>query len=358
MQNIDILIVDDDIFTGKMLEGYLSKHNLKTYWASGGIEALEVLGRSVVELIILDVEMPEMDGYEVCKKIKSMASHQHVPVIFLSGRNEEQDQLKGINHGAIDYLTKPFQNQVLLSKIQRLLEHNFQIRKKTLDESKLYFEGLKKRFLNLIGHEMRTPLNGIYGALQLIKTREEQHCTSSHVELLESSVERLQDFTFKILHYTSLIAESHYSMHDKISISKTIKESIHKYSNLVKEKKLKISLNSKDFLELTGNQELTTLLFDSIIENAIKYSNENQTIAVNTYKENGFIYAAIIDQGPGFSEDALNHLFTPLSNINNHFNKSEGLGLALAQQVALKHGGKIRIENLPVGAKVIASFRT
>ena len=190
-----ILIVDDNPHNIQVLGKLLQENRYEIEFATNGEAALEWLNTRQFDLILLDINMPGMNGFEVCRKIRSNPDMNNVPVIFLSADTERESILKGFELGAQDYITKPFDSRELLvrvrthlvlkdsleklEKLNRSLEEKVTERTHQLKEANVNLEALnlklldldkaKSDFLNLISHEIRTPLNGIIGPLELLK---------------------------------------------------------------------------------------------------------------------------------------------------------------------------------------------
>ncbi len=182
MQNI--LVVDDNPASLQLLKDILNKAGYHVRPAPNGTLALRSVEFEPPDLILLDVKMPDIDGYEVCQRLKSDEKNRDIPVIFISGLGETTQRVQGFNVGGVDYITKPFETEEVLArvkthlrlrelsekleqKVNELLESNTQLKiaKEQADES----NRAKSRFLANMSHELRTPLNAILGYAQIIK---------------------------------------------------------------------------------------------------------------------------------------------------------------------------------------------
>jgi two-component system, sensor histidine kinase and response regulator len=122
---VTILIVDDNTENLKVVGNFFKDHNYRLAFASNGLDALEILCDTPVDLILLDVMMPEMDGFEVCKQIKNNPQIKDIPIIFLTAKTEIDDIVMGFNLGGVDYVTKPFRKEELLCRVKNHLELKF-----------------------------------------------------------------------------------------------------------------------------------------------------------------------------------------------------------------------------------------
>ena len=182
----DILIVDDNPANIHLLAGLLSKRGFKIRKATSGQLALIAVAQKKPDLILLDARMPKMDGYEVCRQLKSQAATSSIPVIFISALNQTADKIKAFQVGGVDYVTKPFQIEEVSARVdaqlklnqlqQQLTAHNHSLEDKVnrrtqqLEDANYKLSLLNKAktdFLRLISHELRTPLNGLLGATEM-----------------------------------------------------------------------------------------------------------------------------------------------------------------------------------------------
>jgi DNA-binding response OmpR family regulator len=185
--NPNILIVDDKPHNIMLLSSMLKQAGYNVKSTTSGMDALQEVKNDPPGLILLDINMPEMDGYEVCRKLKSDEKSKDIPVIFLSAMTETEDKVKGFENGGIDYITKPFQfeevkvrvkNHIALSELKiELKKHNENleklVRERTMELEAAYkrlrnIDRLKGEFIEMIAHEFRTPLTGILGVAEYL----------------------------------------------------------------------------------------------------------------------------------------------------------------------------------------------
>jgi len=186
-QEKSVLIVDDTPQVIRLLGDTLQPHIKNISYAVNGEKALQLLSEKTFDLILLDILMPDMDGYEVCKRIREQEKTQDIPIIFLTANTDQADIIKGFKVGAQDYVTKPFNPEELISRVNTqidlylskkslaqmndILEEKVAIRTKELQEANEKLNHLDKAkgdFLTIISHELRTPLNGIFGFSDLL----------------------------------------------------------------------------------------------------------------------------------------------------------------------------------------------
>jgi two-component system sensor histidine kinase/response regulator len=375
-----ILIVDDNPHNLQVLGKLLQENKYEIEFATNGKAALEWLKAKQFDLILLDINMPEMTGFEVCTKIRSNPDLNNVPVIFLSAETERESILKGFELGAQDYLTKPFDSRELLvrvrthlvlkdsleklEKLNKSLEEKVLERTQQLKETNEKLEALnlklidldkiKAEFLSLISHEIRTPLNGIIGPLELLKEPVSTGEISDLVEVLDISVKRLERFALNAILITRLKTRQFEIKKDKIHISKLINEVIDEARGKFQSGNIQVKRNDEITGDLiTGEAELIKKCIGNILDNAILFSPQNGTIEINTYIEDQTIICEIKDNGTGFAKGAVDHVFELFATGDACKDNSTGIGLPIAKMIMEAHGGSIIIGNNPGGGAFV-----
>ncbi len=371
-----ILIVDDNLQNVQVLGKLLQKNKYEIEFAINGQAALEWLNIRQFDLILLDINMPGMNGFEVCSKIRSNPDMNKVPVIFLSAESDRESILKGLELGAQDYLTKPFDSRELLVRVrthlvlkdslEKLEKLNKSLEEKVLERTQqlkeansmleatnlklLDLDRAKTEFLNLISHEIRTPLNGIIGPLELLKEVVSTGQISELVDILDMSVKRLERFAINALLITRLKTKQLEIRKDRIHLSNLINEVIEKVKEKFQSGNIQIKRNDEITRYLIpGEAELIKKCICHILDNAILFSPQDGTIEINTYVENQAIICEIKDNGPGFAIGAIDHLFELFTMGNACKDNFTGIGIPIARMIMEAHGGNIIIGNNPAG---------
>lgn len=382
--NNTILIVDDTPENIDILVELLEDFDKKI--AINGVDALETAFEDPPDLILLDIMMPEMDGYEVCVKLRQSEKTKDVPIIFLTAKTEKEDIIKGFEAGGQDYITKPFDARELLERVKtqlelktqredlknmnEILEEKVQERTaqlqdalKELDKANKDLQGLdtaKNNFLNMISHEIRTPLNGIVGAAYLLNdVMGEDNEFGEFVEMLKTSVDRLEEFSTVALIITQLQADNYEIIREHHNANKVLDkciESLNEYS--IEQNKIIKKDRIDPFLEINIDEKLFLRALKSVIHNAIKYTPENERIIVKAYSKEEKSIIEVINRGKGFTEEALKNLFKPFGIGEQHYDQNVGLSLRAAKMIMKAHDGDIIIENLAdSGARVSFIFK-
>jgi two-component system, sensor histidine kinase and response regulator len=383
-ESTSLLIVDDNPQNLQVLGKMLQENNYKIEFAINGPAALDWLSSRKFDLVLLDINMPGMNGFEVCTRIRSDHEMDNIPVIFLSADTDRESILKGFELGAQDYIIKPFDSRELLVRVkthltlkrsrenleilnrsleEKVLERTIQLKAandklESLNNTLLDLDKSKSEFLNIISHEIRTPLNGILGPLELLKEPAEPHDIALLIEILDTSVKRLERFSLDALLITRLQTTSGALRSDNIDLSAILETAIDEASEKILSKSITIS--QKNELKgdmINGEAPLIKKLFSNIIDNALFFSPKNGTIHIRLYSEGKFLICEIKDQGSGFEPGIAEKCFQ-LFTIGGEFrDSSTGLGLPIAKMIADAHHGAINVgNNSEGGAFVKLSF--
>lgn len=369
-----ILIVDDVPKNIQVLGSILRPVGYQVEFATGGRQAIQRVKDHTFDLVLLDVMMPEISGFEVCEEIRRMEAYDDIPVIFLTAKTDNESLVRGFEAGAQDYITKPFEANELLSRVKthlqlkhsktllgetnRWLEQEVAARTAELAAAKKELEELdvvKTEFLNLLNHEMRTPLNGIIGGLSIIKGYDLPDEIGQFLHMLDVSANRLEKFSYKALDISAMRTRGREALSlQDLNMVELLKEVV-KGSAEAAEKKT-ITLNLACFREearVMADHGKMRNTISYVLENAIRFSGAGSIVHVVSKVDSANVVCQVKDQGEGFSEYAMQQLFKPFSNTKHHVDANAGLSLYYARLVMDLHGGTIAVEpNRPHGSVV------
>jgi two-component system sensor histidine kinase/response regulator len=375
-----ILMVDDNPKNLQLLGSTLRNDGYQLEFATSGPTALAWVDKKQFDLILLDIMMPDMSGFEVCAQLRKNKKMDDVPVIFLTAKTEKESIVQGFKLGAQDYVTKPFDTSELLARVRTHLElryHKEQLKninlileekvKKRTNELRIANEHLQKAnedlilldnaksdFLHIISHEIRTPLNGIKGSLEIIKEYSLTESVQKLFNILDLSVCRLENFSITALKITQLKMGNYKMDVQSLPFGLLINTILAKASQKLVQKSLQIvkSIHNDNDV-IMGDFELLTSCLTAIIDNAIKYSNSHGTITVSSKASDQNYLIEVVDEGSGFSQKALNNLFKLFFSWRKHINENEGIELALAKLIMEAHSGEIEASNLGTGGALV-----
>jgi len=348
-----ILLVDDRIENLFSLEGMLEQDGREFFKAESGSEALKIAFKEDLSLIMLDVQMPGMDGFATANILQSNPKTAHVPIVFVTAINKEQKHIvKGLKGGAIDYLFKPLDIDVTRAKVETLLK--FFDQQQELERTVKKLEELnqeKNRILGIVAHDLRNPLGNIM-VLSDILLNEEPRLEGEQGEFAEMIYES-GSFLLKLVE--SLLDVS------KIEAGKLELELVNRNIVEILEHTLKVNkhLSEKKGIQVHFSPQFNEMplqvdegkiqqVFNNLISNAIKFSNPNTTVRVQAEKVNGHTLISVQDEGRGIAEEDMNKLFKYFSKTSTQSTAGEestGLGLAICKKIVEAHEGSIHVES-------------
>lgn len=371
-----ILLVDDTPENIEILVDLLDGFDLKV--AINGKEALETAWEDAApDLILLDIMMPEMDGYEACRRLRADERTKDVPVIFLTAKTQKDDVYKAFEAGGQDYVTKPFDARELTERVKTQLELKTQrealkdmnhileekVRQRTaqLDKANKELKVLdeaKTNFLMMISHELRTPLNGIVGATYFLDdSLSADNELAEFVDMLKTSVDRLEKFSTTALLITQLNTNQLIS-NEEVDFTMLVQEILANMADKFAAKNLQLQSSfTNESCQIKGQKDLLQMAVRNILDNAVKYSEANQYIDVCVEKSGSNIIATFRDKGKGFSQEALNHLFSSFGLGEKHYDQNLGLSLKAVKSIMDAHKAIITVQNMAgEGAEVKLTF--
>lgn len=332
-----ILIIDDEPENVLVMREMLRFHpQYECKVGHSGNAALDILKSYFPDIILLDVMMPGINGYEVCRQVRAEHKHKFSKIIMVSGMSTIDDRLMGYDAGADDYLTKPYVVGELLAKLEVYSKLN---RMEELDS-------LKTTALNVLKHETRTPLNGIILGSELLGEIEGlPEKAKQYIELVHESGLKIQDLVEKIVRYYSV----------KDGIEKKISRqplclvigSIINGLVFANAHRVMISCECAEGIAFAADWQLLQEALAYVVDNAYKNTPENSLVTINCWVAGSDVCVHISDQGPGIEPSQTERIFDGLFIPNLlHHRQGTGLSLAIAKEIIEDHGGRISCRNL------------
>jgi two-component system sensor histidine kinase/response regulator len=373
--------VDDTPENLDVLNGLLSDFKRKV--AINGEIALKIaFSPNPPDLILLDIMMPVMDGYEVCRRIRQNEKTKDIPVIFLTAKTSKEDIIKGFEVGGQDYVTKPFDHIELmkrvetqlelkhqreeLKKMNELLDQKVKERTRELEEAneKLQaalkkLQGLdvaKTNFLRLVSHELRTPLNGIMGSAYFLKEIVEDPNMIEFIDMLKVSAERLDHLSNMALEITDMQASGKLTTDEMVNVEELINKVI---QELAKSGVLSHRVDKSQLIpfEFKGDNERIFKAIKEVITNANKFSIPGADIVLRSAIEDDKKWLCIENESDFIGENQLYEMRTPFGLAKSHSDGNTGLGLAFVNTVMVYHGGEMKIDYKDGKIKVCLIFK-
>ncbi len=368
-----VLVVDDNPKNLQVVAALLSENNYFVEVALSGKNAIKWVEDTKFDAILLDIMMPELSGFETCKIIKETPLNKNVPIIFLTARNDSESIAEGFKVGGVDYISKPFNHSELLIRLstqielmhsrEKLMDLNRwlqkEVDKKTSDltfanqELKKANQELKKLdnakndFLKSISHEIRTPLNGIIGSMNILKSISKDEFTNEVLELLRSSVNNLEKYSYSALQISNLqlkgVTQLNISNIDIIPIAQDL---ITRFQNQNNKSQIKFKfINQLDEALVKGDVEFIQNAISSLIDSSVTYTNKGIVeLMIKGNDEN--IEICIKDSGNLFAGDEVSHFFNSITTQNYQFERNNAMELYLAKMIIQLHKGEVNFCNL------------
>jgi len=347
-----ILCVDDERLNLKLLKSILEPEGYEFEGAENGEAALTSVAREFPEIILLDIMMPKMTGFEVLEKLRADSKTRLIPVVMVTALRDSEDKVKALEAGCDDFVSKPFDRGELLARVKSLLrikslhdevENSY----KKLKE----LEKLKDNLIHMIVHDFNNPLTAVSGNLQLLQLSPESltDTQKEDVERALVSCNCLQRMAKDLLDVNRM-EEGHIALHlEKIDLGALAKEAALEMKVIALwEKKELLCEIAENMPAALADKELIARVIINLISNAIKFTREGARIMVNAgydLQENK-LYVQVKDSGMGIAPQYLGRLFDKFMQIEQKEAKhGYGLGLTFCKMAVEAHGGTIKVES-------------
>jgi len=360
-----ILIVDDKPENIFSLRTILELHSFPTDTALSGEEALKKVLRQSYALIILDVQMPGMDGFEVAEAMNGYSKARDIPILFLSAANTDKKWItKGYSSGGMDYITKPIDPDILLLKVKtfyRLYEQNrelnliqaslrseIEFRKKV--EAELQ-EAVRTRdeFISIASHELKTPLTTIKAYVQLLdRAIGPEDATKLYVDRALAQVGKLYELIVDLLDL-SKIESGKLKFNKKLfSFEATLNSAIEMIRQTYPD--YRITRTGEADIELYGDEMRIEQVIVNYLTNAVKYSPDRKEIEIEaSVRTDGRLFVQVRDHGIGIGKDHQANIFGKFYRVEETANRFQGLGIGLyiCAEIIRRHNGEYGVQSEP-----------
>jgi len=360
------MIVDDNPANLKLLADMLLQQGHEVRSFPLGRLALAAAMKNPPDLILLDINMPEMNGYEVCERLKSTGELSDIPVIFLSALNETQDKVKAFRSGAVDYISKPFQFEEVHARVETHLKlHDLQralkaqnerleeavaARTRELGEANerlTILDHAKNEFLNLISHEFRTPLNGLLGVGGLIL--EGMSSTEGNNELqglFERSRRRILSILDDALLLTQIDVKGGQFKSAPVSLHAALSRAIERTTELAESRHVTLTPPSAGLDLVLGDEDLLVRALHALLETAVKFSEEGETVRLSRDVVPDSLRVIIESHGKTIPGPALAKFFDLFSlGEASTPGRDLGLGPPVAYRILSLFGASVSVAN-------------
>jgi len=342
----DILIVDD-IPANLVLLGHILKNiGYKVRPVPSGELALKVAEKEKPDLIFLDIMMPEMDGFEVCRRLKEDKNLSDVPIIFISALNDTQDVVKALEAGGADFITKPFQAEEVRARAATHLK--LYLQNKELQKA----NAEKDKFFSIIAHDLRSPFSNFLGVTQTLEEMLPQ-LSMEEIQMFASSMHKSAIVLFRLLENLlqwSRIQRGMIPYEPEMTILQPlIDEGVAMSQETARKKEIEIAIEIPNGLEVYSDKNMAHTIVRNLVSNAVKFTPRGGKINVTAKILNdNFVEVSVSDTGIGMPPsmvESIFHIDVKTNRDGTEGEPSTGLGLLLCKEFIEKNGGSIHLES-------------
>ncbi|HEX2853579.1 MAG TPA: hybrid sensor histidine kinase/response regulator [Opitutaceae bacterium] len=352
-----ILIVDDDRLNIRILAGILKTEGYVLSDANTGEKAIEVYANFKPHLVLLDVMMPGIDGFETCRRLKKAYGDDCPPVIFITAKNESDDVVEGLSAGGADYLPKPFKPKEVLARIRSHLQNQLlSEQQKLLVEQLNKADAAKTRFLGMAAHDLRNPLSSIRGLAEFLLDGTVGQLTPDQLDLvntIHSASQSMLTLVNELLDVATIESGELKINPEPHDLTEIITKSVYLTNIEAAKKQTRVDFNPQppSVVAKIDSAKMRQVV-ENLLSNAVKYSPPGSIITVEVRSEIGLRTCgfSVKDQGPGIPENERHKLFKDFGRLSvqpTAGEKSTGLGLAICRKIVEAHHGSVVAENLP-----------
>jgi len=351
-----VLIVDDDPLNRSLLRLVLGT-TYAVMEADSGPRALALVASDDPDVVLLDVMMPGMSGYDVCRRIKSRPDQPLLPVILLTALDGQDDRNEGLAAGADDFLSKPFDRRELLLRTRafvHLRRNELLVREQVHELAEL--QALKDDLVSLMVHDMRNPLTGLLANLDMLSTELQNDPVQAQQDAAEALqlAHRLRTLLDEVLQVRMLEEGELRLQLERVRLSEVTREAAETLQGEARARQIELAVSAAGDPVARVDRKLARRCVENLIANALKYSRAGDRVEVNVLAESRGARIDVSDRGPGVPEDAKKVVFERFGSVEGRRDNKRGfgLGLYLVSLALAAHGGSAAVLDRPGGGSV------
>lgn len=332
-----ILIVDDAEDTVELLKKRFRAEGYDTAEAYNGEEALKKVPEYDPDLIVLDIMMPKIDGYEVCQRLKADEKTRYIPILMLTAKGEVEHKVKGLDIGADDYMAKPFDYKELSARIRSLLSIKATHQKKAEEEK----SGALEQMMEQVAHEIRNPLTSVGGfARKVFNKLEEDDPNRKYLQYIIEDVAVLESMIKQLIELKSISI----SIKEPSDINEVVRDSLTVFKQDIVQKAVHVETDLQEGIPLiNADKKLLKRAFCNLIKNALEaMENGAQTLNILSRVNSDNLELQISDTGKGIAQEKIKNIFDPMVTSKVY---GPGLGLTFALKIIQDHKGTISVKS-------------
>ncbi len=341
-----ILIVDDNPTNLGVLFDYLKNSDFKVLVAEDGEGALTRANYAKPDIILMDVIMPGIDGFETCKRLKVNEETKDIPIIFMTALSDTVDKVKGFELGAVDYITKPLHHEEVLARITthltiRKLQTNLQ---EQISERDVLIKELDA-FAQTVAHDLKGPLGTIIGYVDFLETDKDESSpdTRTDLQFIALTAQKMNTIVNELLLLAN-VRKGKIKL-TPLKMEAIVAEAQSRLTYIIEQYQAKIIVPA-EWPTVQGYTSWVEEIWINYLSNAIKYGGERPQIELGSTAQNDdTVRFWIKDNGPGLTTEEQKKLFIPFTRLNQVRTEGHGLGLSIVERIVEKLGGTVGVES-------------
>lgn len=351
-----VLIVDDNPENLGFLFEYLEECGFKVLVALDGEEALAYVAHTSMDMILLDIMMPGIDGFETCARLKELPRTRDIPVIFMSALSDPQDKLRGFELGGVDYVTKPINKEEVLARINahvslRRLQTELEARNRELEERNEELDA----FSHMVAHDLRNALVRVVGYSDLLLERAETHLgqegwdeeTREDLERIQDSALQMQEVIDSLLLLAG-ISKKQVAI-EPVDMAAVVARVMRHLEGRVAASGARVEVAAR-WPQVVGYRPWVERVWHNYVENGLKYGGTPPALELGAeIGDDGKVRCWVRDNGPGLSDQDRDAVFRPFMRLHRDRADGHGLGLSIVQRIVKALGGEVGARRLPQG---------
>ncbi len=372
-KNPVVLIVDDSPVNLRVFVDILERSRIKTLIAQSGVKALQRLERIHPDLILLDIMMPDLDGFETCKRLKANEGTRDIPVIFITALSETVDRVRGFDVGGVDYITKPVQPEEVLARVNahltiRKLQQKLEAQNALLEDKNALLENQnvllqkkneqlqtlnasKDKFFGIVAHDLRNPFTSLLGFTRFAVENSADLSVEEYQEMMSAmndSAEHLYALLENLLTWSRIqrgILEYSRTRFDLKAVIDGVMELFDAHAG---KKQITITSSVQQALQVYADRDIVEMIVRNLLSNAIKFTEVDGAVDILAEPRQHVVEIAVIDTGVGISPEELGKLFqidSRVKSVGTAGEEGTGLGLILCKELLRQNGCDIWVES-------------
>lgn len=354
-----ILVVDDDPDNLGVLFEYLNDEGFKVLLIQSSGNALVQAEQKQPDIILLDILMPEMDGFETCQRLKNNVRTKDIPIIFMTALSDTVNKVRGFQVGAVDYITKPFQQEEVLARVNahltiRKLQQQLEAKNALLEQQVAQLQEVnasKDKFISMISHDLQSPFSSLRGLIQFTAENIGEYNKNeleNIMDLLGNSTENLYSLIENLLTWSRIQRGVLEHCPQHIDLREVVVQNMALFTQNAEDKQITFRNLIEEKMTVYADSNMVNAVLRNLVSNALKFTNVGGIVAFSATPGKEFVEVAVSDNGIGIGKEHLPKLFridSRYKRLGTAREKGTGLGLILCKEFVEKNGGQIWIES-------------